>query len=159
MRDNIDLREQLAKGNTLSSFEDMSLKVQERFEGIANGDMEWIPPPEVADLPFPPWICQPYVRPLLVPPPNSRAPPISIPDSDSRVQQVQIRPDPAEEAEEEDDELYPEHRSKIIKLSRKRLKRMERNPRRNWAPKPKPPVLLCPHCVNPAVSSLNSLPI
>ena len=137
LEQNKDLRDKLSRGSSLDCFEELSLQIKERFEAFANGEKEWIPPVGHVTLPFPPWICQPYVRPTpsFNPHPAKAArKPITPPDS-------------------QDDDVYPEHQTKIIKLSKKRLKRMERKPNKNWT-LPRPVILLCQLCVNPAVSIL-----
>ena len=65
IEDCIPFREALSKGSSLQDFRDVFDKVEEYFKPYSNGSQEWKPPTDhpTSILPFPPWCCQPYVRP------------------------------------------------------------------------------------------------
>lgn len=125
MAENVDLREKLAKASALEAFEEVALRLRDRLQSRT-----WEPEPgsAQASLPFPPWICQPYVR-----------------------------PDPVEAAQTKRD-LSAEHRRlldalsgvdlDLRSLSRKQLKRLRRNPSRALGPREQLQACL-DHCPNP----------
>lgn len=65
MRANSDIRETVAKAQSLSAFREAVLELRERLLPFHTGEKEWTMPEELAvfKLRFPPWLCQPYVRP------------------------------------------------------------------------------------------------
>ena len=62
---NFDIRHIIAKGQYLSEFRDAVLQVKDRYMPYHTKQLEWTQPPELDNfkLKYPPWLCQPYVRP------------------------------------------------------------------------------------------------
>lgn len=62
---NFDLREVIAKSSSLLDFRDVVKQLQLRYQDYEDGKKVWQNPEELAhyNLVHPPWICQPYVRP------------------------------------------------------------------------------------------------
>jgi tRNA-dihydrouridine synthase 1 len=62
---NFDLREVIAKSSSLLDFRDVVKQLQLRYQDYEDGNKVWQNPEELAhyNLVHPPWICQPYVRP------------------------------------------------------------------------------------------------
>ena len=65
MKVNFDMRQVMAKGNNLAAFRDAVATLKERLMPFHEGVEEFEAPEEIKAfrLRFPPWICQPYVRP------------------------------------------------------------------------------------------------
>jgi len=65
IRTNFDLREVIAKSHSLEEFKNAVEQVKERFSKYQDNDQEFEAPEELKmfNLKYPPWICQPYVRP------------------------------------------------------------------------------------------------
>ena len=61
----VTLREALAKGSTLEDLKTMAHDLEKHFLPYYSGQKVWSPPADspVTQLPFAPWLCQPYVRP------------------------------------------------------------------------------------------------
>jgi len=133
LEENIDLREELAKANNIADFEIVTAGIKERYEN--RSAEEWVQEmsrksvgvefgPGLGPLPFPPWICQPYERP----------PPTTSPLH---------RPRPV-------DSLKSEFKEGTEGVSRNRLKRMKKNPHKDWNAV-RVPMILCSAspCTNP----------
>uniref|UniRef100_A0A3B3ZMU8 tRNA-dihydrouridine(16/17) synthase [NAD(P)(+)]-like n=1 Tax=Periophthalmus magnuspinnatus TaxID=409849 RepID=A0A3B3ZMU8_9GOBI len=116
-----DLREELAKVKTVEGLAEVShqlkLRCQEEISRCAGAE-EWD-----RDLPFPHWICQPYVRP---PQPAD----VKKPTCHKR-------------ALEDDPDSNPEG------LSKNKQKKRSRNPHKNFCPEQKPKYIKCEQCGNP----------
>uniref|UniRef100_A0A4W6F0V4 tRNA-dihydrouridine(16/17) synthase [NAD(P)(+)]-like n=1 Tax=Lates calcarifer TaxID=8187 RepID=A0A4W6F0V4_LATCA len=115
-----DLREELAKAKNLEGLADVSKKLRLRCqEEIAKGkDVE-----EREDsLPFPHWICQPYVRP---------------------VQGSEVKKTVCQKRALEDSDGSPDT------LSKNKQKKRSRNPNKNFCPEQKPKYIKCEQCGNP----------
>jgi len=132
LEENIDLREELAKANNIADFEIVTAEIRERYE--KRSSEEWVQEmssveltPGHKPLPFPPWICQPYERP----------PPTTSPLH---------RPRPV-------DSLKIEFKEGTGGESRNRLKRMKKNPNKDWNAV-RVPMTLCSDsaCTNPVGS-------
>ena len=61
----LHLREALAKASTPDELKVMVRDLKQLFTPYQSGAEEWSPPSDhsLAKLPYPPWQCQPYVRP------------------------------------------------------------------------------------------------
>uniref|UniRef100_A0A4W6EXV8 tRNA-dihydrouridine(16/17) synthase [NAD(P)(+)]-like n=1 Tax=Lates calcarifer TaxID=8187 RepID=A0A4W6EXV8_LATCA len=114
-----DLREELAKAKNLEGLADVSKKLRLRCQEIAKGkDVE-----EREDsLPFPHWICQPYVRP---------------------VQGSEVKKTVCQKRALEDSDGSPDT------LSKNKQKKRSRNPNKNFCPEQKPKYIKCEQCGNP----------
>ena len=64
-RKNADLREIIAKGQSIEDFRTSVIGLRDRFIQFHKKEAEYIEPEElkIFNLNHPPWICQPYVRP------------------------------------------------------------------------------------------------
>ena len=64
-RTNADLREIIAKGQSVEEFRGAVVALRERYLKFHNREEEFVIPEELKmfNLALPPWICQPYVRP------------------------------------------------------------------------------------------------
>ena len=65
LRTNADLREIIAKGQSVEEFRRAVVALRERYVKFHNGEEKFVLPEELQmfNLAHPPWICQPYVRP------------------------------------------------------------------------------------------------
>ncbi|XP_063817308.1 tRNA-dihydrouridine(16/17) synthase [NAD(P)(+)]-like [Pseudophryne corroboree] len=118
-----DLRDELAKAKSLEGIiavnKELKVKCQEEISKSKEGE-------EVkGDLPFPHWICQPYVRP----------PPKDIMKKESGVRGKRA-------LEEEDD-------ANLEQLSKNKLKKKLRNPNKSLDASIKPKYAKCDQCGNP----------
>jgi hypothetical protein len=115
-----------------------SNQLKSLYEPYCTGEKTWIPPdscPEVAKLPFPPYICQPYVRPPKPPQESER-------DDDASSEQPIKKPRLT----------LPESILSSLppgfQLSNNKIKKMSKKPFKNWALE-RPPLVICTNCVNP----------
>jgi len=136
---NFDLRESLGKAGSMETFDEITHDLKGRYQPYFLGVKEWIPPdnPRVRDLPFPPWICQPYERP---PPPTPT--PMNSP--------------PAVKETNAPDLLDNSGSALENRPSKKSLKRMKRKVRLNSRIRNDPKLVPCldPECHNISVSHL-----
>ncbi|XP_057717003.1 tRNA-dihydrouridine(16/17) synthase [NAD(P)(+)]-like isoform X2 [Corythoichthys intestinalis] len=124
-----DLREELAKVKTLESLVNVSNQLRIRCqEEIASGNDT----NKESSLPFPHWICQPYVR----PPPKDLSGKGNIQDSQEKTKGCQKRA------------LEDTTMSTQI-LSKNKQKKRSRNPNKNFCPDQKPKYIKCEQCGNP----------
>ncbi|KAK5855689.1 hypothetical protein PBY51_007346 [Eleginops maclovinus] len=126
-----DLREDLAKVKTLEALADVSkqlkLRCQEEIANGKGGEEE-----KKSSLPFPHWICQPYIRPVPKEPEpygNKRGP---------EVMKVMCQKRALEDSEGAADQI-----------SKNKLKKKSRNPNKNFCPEQKPKYVKCEQCGNP----------
>ncbi|XP_028311000.1 tRNA-dihydrouridine(16/17) synthase [NAD(P)(+)]-like [Gouania willdenowi] len=123
-----DLREELAKVKTLEALANVSaqlkLRCQEEMLKSEDGDQK------ETGLPFPHWICQPYVR----PPPKD-----PLTNGAERSEQKSVCP---KRARDEDDRA-------AHTLSKNKLKKRSRNPNKNFCMEQKPKYIRCEQCGNP----------
>jgi len=65
IRTNFDMRETIGKSHSLEEFRDAVLELKNRFMKYHTGEETFTMPEEITifDIKFPPWNCQPYVRP------------------------------------------------------------------------------------------------
>ncbi|KAK7456511.1 hypothetical protein BaRGS_00039367 [Batillaria attramentaria] len=123
-----DLRDIVASVKTLADFKDVTSKLKERCQKEVE-EYEKSPENFVSSLPFPYWICQPYVRPG--------------PDAGS---------DPAKQAlREELNQRLEASLDKIREdgLSKKQLKKRLKHPSKNFDPNKKLKFDTCSVCANP----------
>lgn len=118
-----ELREELAKAKSLEGIiavnNELKVKCQEEMANKKEGDKN------TGDLPFPHWICQPYVRP---------------PPKDAVKEESAMR---AKRALEEEDDGNTEQ------LSKNKQKKKQRNPNKIFDPSVKPKYATCDQCGNP----------
>lgn len=64
MPENFDIRHRLSKTSTATEMVEVVEMLKERMEPYSTGERPWTPEPDSDQtrLPFPPWLCQPYVR-------------------------------------------------------------------------------------------------
>ncbi|KAM7386126.1 hypothetical protein PAMA_008982 [Pampus argenteus] len=125
-----DLREELAKVKTLEALADISKQLRLRCqEEIAKGkDVE----EKESSLPFPHWICQPYIR----PPPKE-----SVANGNSQGSEVKKTVCQKRALEDSD--------GTADTLSKNKQKKRSRNPNKNFCPEQKPKYIKCEQCGNP----------
>ncbi|XP_039467500.1 tRNA-dihydrouridine(16/17) synthase [NAD(P)(+)]-like [Oreochromis aureus] len=125
-----DLREELAKVKTLEGLADVSKQLRLRCqEEIAKGkDSE----DKESGLPFPRWICQPYVRPV---------PKETVTNGNS--QESVVKKTVCQKRALEDCD------GSADTLSKNKQKKRSRNPKKNFCPEQKPKYIKCEQCGNP----------
>ncbi|TNM97423.1 hypothetical protein fugu_015579 [Takifugu bimaculatus] len=123
-----DLREDLAKVKTLDGLADVSKQLKQRCqEEIARGtDAK-----KSGDLPFPHWICQPYIRPA----PKE---PVANGNQTSEVKKTVCQKRALEDSDGAGETL-----------SKNKQKKRSRNPKKNFSPEQKPKYIKCEQCGNP----------
>lgn len=133
MKVNFDMRQVIAKGNTLAAFRDAVATLKERLAPFHEGREEFEAPEEIRAfrLKFPPWICQPYVR----PPPEEHL---------KKVNEIREREKAANLAEKRAADAGDE-----AAISKRKLKKMEKNPNRKF-PHARANCKICQNCPNPA---------
>jgi len=120
VEDCIPFREALSKGSNLQDFRQVVDSLEEYFKPYSDGVQEWKPPADhpTANLPLPPWCCQPYVRP---------APEVHLKKMEEANMEAKRK------AEEEPESLTKEVMSKskmkkLAKLARKPKKQRQERP-------------------------------
>ncbi|KAI7803825.1 tRNA-dihydrouridine(16/17) synthase [NAD(P)(+)]-like [Triplophysa rosa] len=123
-----DLREELAKAKNVAGIEEVNRQLKLRCqEEMAKDDSEW----HQTGLPFPHWICQPYVR----PPPKD-------PNSENGQTAQKTKAVSVKRAHEDTD-------GPNDSLSKNKQKKKARNPHKNFCPELKPKYIKCEQCGNP----------
>ncbi|XP_023678437.1 tRNA-dihydrouridine(16/17) synthase [NAD(P)(+)]-like [Paramormyrops kingsleyae] len=123
-----DLREELAKVRTLEGMAELNAQLKRRCqEEMARQEAG----EDHGSLPFPHWICQPYVRPAPKGPGSENGQPGSQPKA------VCVKRALA------DADAPPEY------LSRNKQKKKARNPNKNFSMEQKPKYIKCEQCGNP----------
>ncbi|XP_061606461.1 tRNA-dihydrouridine(16/17) synthase [NAD(P)(+)]-like isoform X2 [Phyllopteryx taeniolatus] len=124
-----DLRDDLAKVKTLEGLANVSNQLRLRCqEEIARGNDT----DKESSLPFPHWICQPYVR----PPPKDLS-------GKGNVQDSQVKTTGRQKRGLENTTASPQI------LSKNKQKKRSRNPNKNFCPDQKPKYIKCEQCGNP----------
>ena len=118
---NFDVREKIAKGKSLDHFKEAVATIQARYETEPEDEAN------VDNLRYPPWICQPYVRPT----PEEYAKKMA---AIQEKEKLKKRPSPT------DDEKQ---------MSKRKLKKLERNPNKKFA-NSRENVPICTKCPNPS---------
>lgn len=133
MKANFDMRQVIAKGNNLAAFRDAVATLKERLAPFHEGREEFEAPEEIRNrnLRFPPWICQPYVR----PPPEEHL---------KKVSEIQQREKAAHLVEKRAIDAGDE-----AAISKRKLKKMEKNPNKKF-PHARDNCKICASCPNPA---------
>ncbi|XP_026870500.2 tRNA-dihydrouridine(16/17) synthase [NAD(P)(+)]-like isoform X1 [Electrophorus electricus] len=123
-----DLREELAKAKNLAGIEEVNGQLKQRCkEEMAKEESEQ----HHTGLPFPHWICQPYVRP---------GPKETLRENGQKAPVV--RAVSVKRALEDCDDTNDS-------LSKNKQKKKARNPHKNFCPELKPKYIKCEHCGNP----------
>ena len=145
---NFDVRHIIAKGQSISEFRDAVLEIKKRYQAYHDKDLEWKEPEELKrlKLKFPPWLCQPYVR----PPPEEHL---------KKLHEIQEK-EKTENTKRKLDQINGDIKISDSQvegpvLSKKKLKKLQRNPHKIFPAKPKSerqPCNLCKgaSCKNPA---------
>lgn len=125
-----DLREDLAKVKNVEGLTEVSKQLRLRCqEEIARGKAA---EEKESSLPFPHWICQPYVR----PPPKDLL-------TNGNSQSTEVKRTVCQKRALEDSDGAADT------LSKNKLKKRSRNPNKNFCPEHKPKYIKCEQCGNP----------
>ncbi|XP_058626269.1 tRNA-dihydrouridine(16/17) synthase [NAD(P)(+)]-like isoform X2 [Onychostoma macrolepis] len=123
-----DLREELAKAKNVAGIAEVNRQLKQRCqEEMAKDESEWTR----TGLPFPHWICQPYVR----PPPKD-------PNAENGQKASETKAVSVKRALEDSD-------GPNDSLSKNKQKKKARNPHKNFCPELKPKYIKCEQCGNP----------
>uniref|UniRef100_A0A671M6N8 tRNA-dihydrouridine(16/17) synthase [NAD(P)(+)]-like n=1 Tax=Sinocyclocheilus anshuiensis TaxID=1608454 RepID=A0A671M6N8_9TELE len=123
-----DLREELAKAKNVAGIAEVNRQLKQRCqEEMAKDESEWT----WTGLPFPHWICQPYVR----PPPKD-------PNTENGQRASETKAVSAKRALEDSD-------APNDSLSKNKQKKKARNPHKNFCPELKSKYIKCEQCGNP----------
>jgi len=136
IKTNFDLREVIAKSSDIKDFRQVVLRLKERYLDFHTGNKTFEEPEEISifKLKFPPWICQPYVRPS----PEQHL---------NKMKQIQEK---EKNREKEDNGNMPLKRANGEKeISKRKMKKLERNPHKAFS-KARENCKLCVNCSNPA---------
>ncbi|XP_038123509.1 tRNA-dihydrouridine(16/17) synthase [NAD(P)(+)]-like [Cyprinodon tularosa] len=125
-----DLREELAKVKTLEGLAHISSQLKRRCQEEISDGKEG--EGREGGLPFPHWICQPYVR----PPPKPAV-------TNGSCQESEVKSTVRQKRALEDSDRPAEG------LSKNKQKKRSRNPNKNFSPELKPKYLKCEQCGNP----------
>lgn len=120
---NQDVRANLAKASNVEEFVVTVQELKSRYEVVNENAVS------SSDLPFPPWICQPYVRPPPVVPCNGQTTDVSVANTEASAKRVIV------DGEE-------------VALSKKKLKKLQKNPHKVFGEK-KQTFEKCSKCFNP----------
>ena len=132
IKDNFDLREVIARSSSFAEFRDAVNKLQERYQDYHDGKKAFQLPEELSQykLIHPPWICQPYVR----PPPEVYV---------KKMEECAV----AEGLKRQMSESEP---ANPAGLSKKKLRKLERNPNKKFLPSCSGNLKICVGCkINP----------
>ena len=135
MKENFDVRQVIAKGGSLEAFRQGVATIKERMLPYHEGAKEFVAPDEIKNfkLKFPPWICQPYVR----PPPEEHL---------KKVNEIREREKAAMAAEKRAAEAEFGVEGAV---SKRKQKKMEKNPNKKF-PHARENCKICATCPNPA---------
>ncbi|NP_955911.2 tRNA-dihydrouridine(16/17) synthase [NAD(P)(+)]-like [Danio rerio] len=123
-----DLREDLAKAKNVDGIVEVNRQLKQRCqEEMAKDESEW----NQTGLPFPHWICQPYVR----PPPKD-------PNTENGQKSQETKAVSVKRALEDSD-------GPNDAMSKNKQKKKARNPHKNFCPELKPKYIKCEQCGNP----------
>ncbi|XP_016385050.1 tRNA-dihydrouridine(16/17) synthase [NAD(P)(+)]-like [Sinocyclocheilus rhinocerous] len=123
-----DLREELAKAKNVAGIAEVNRQLKQRCqEEMAKDESEWTR----TGLPFPHWICQPYVR----PPPKD-------PNTENGQRASETKAVSVKRALEDSD-------APNDSLSKNKQEKKARNPHKNFCPELKPKYIKCEQCGNP----------
>ena len=125
IKTNANIREIIAKGQTLAKFRQATELIKNLY---SNQNLEnWQNPEEleIFNLKFPPWLCQPYVR----PPPEEHLKKMA-------------------EIQEKQNKRKPEEPENMGGLSKRKMKKLGRNPHKKF-PHERENCKLCVSCPNP----------
>merc|ERR1719186_414600 len=149
IRTNFDLREVIAKSHSLDEFKSAVEEVRNRYIQYQEGVLQFKQPEEleIFNLKYPPWICQPYVRP----------PPEVYLEKMRRLAEEERR-EREERLKCEGEKRNVEEGEETIQLSKKKQKKMERNPRKAFSKGRENTTLCCGlSCSNPCSLKCSNL--
>ncbi|KAK3856580.1 hypothetical protein Pcinc_037109 [Petrolisthes cinctipes] len=137
MPENFDIRHRLSKTSTAAEMVSVVEMLKERMEPYSNGECPWTPDPDSdqARLPFPPWLCQPYVR--ISPEQHLK----KVQESQKRaLEKAKLQKNPEGEGdvvekEDSDTSKRPmDEETEDSDISKKKKKKMIRNPKKSFNP-------------------------
>jgi len=136
---NFDVREIIAKGKSVEKFKEAVAIIKARYESKPEAEAK------VEGLRYPPWICQPYVRPT----PEEYVKKMA--DIKEKQQKQMKRPSPsaADDAAINDDD-DAEATTNNGQLSKRKQKKLERNPKMKFRQNSRENVAICVSCPNPS---------
>jgi len=137
---NFDVREIIAKGKSVEKFAEAVSIIKSRYETEPQAEAK------VEGLRYPPWICQPYVRPT----PEEYVKKMA--DIKEKQQRQMKRPSPDAAAAAADEQAEETDSSGTGQLSKRKQKKLERNPNLKFADKrsSRENAPICSGCPNPA---------
>ena len=126
-----DVRHIIAKGQNLSQFRDAVLQVKTRYIRYYEGELEWNDPPEelkAFQLKYPPWLCQPYVRPT----PEEHKRKLKEIQEKEKIENLKRKLEEQSTVKQSDNS-----NTHGTTLSKKKLKKLQRNPHKVFPANPK----------------------
>ncbi len=144
IKDNFDLREIIAKSSSLADFRSVVETLQTRYQDYHDGVKTWEKPEELSvyNLIHPPWICQPYVRPS----PESYV---------KKMEDLAAAAQAAQAAERlkrrssSPSAASGDTTESTAGLSKRKLKKLERYPKKKFLPSFRENGKICVSCKNP----------
>ncbi|CAL4096345.1 unnamed protein product, partial [Meganyctiphanes norvegica] len=124
---NFDLRHRLSKCSTIEEMSMVAKDIKDRMLPYTTGNSPWEPKidsPE-ANLPFPPWVCQPYVR---IPPEQHLA---KIQERQRQALELKQQQQEEEDAENSNGE-GKRASSEESNISKKKQKKLQKNPKKTF---------------------------
>ncbi|RXG73150.1 tRNA-dihydrouridine(16/17) synthase [NAD(P)(+)]-like, partial [Armadillidium vulgare] len=115
MEENFDLRYRMSKSSTIDTMIEVTRSLEARMKDYYTGAKEWHPPEGslVSNLPLKPWLCQPYVR-------------MDAEDYKNKLAESQRKALERRECEKESNKRELPNGEQ--KLSRKKMKKLQKNP-------------------------------
>ncbi|XP_073984071.1 dihydrouridine synthase 1 [Rhodnius prolixus] len=142
LEENVELREEIAKGAGLEDFRNAVIKLKEKYLPLHEGLVPWNSATNSYDLKLPPWLCQPYVR--ISPEDHMKKMEIKRDEESAKAEKENCKGSiPCKREAEEGQEA--------VGLSKKKLKKLLRCNNRGTSLNPhcRKEVAICKQCPNP----------